>query len=243
MMALNNFLTAEWRKLILLNYIVDPEILRPYLPAHTQIDLFRNQCYVSLVGFMFLNTKVLGFSIPYHINFPEVNLRFYVKFEDPSGLRRGVVFIKEIVPRRAITFIANKLYGENYETMPMEHLWLTSTEILEVSYRWKKLGWNEISVVAKNAPHEISDGSQEDFITNHYWGYTRMSEFESSEYEVIHPVWKVYPIERYFCNVDFGTVYGKEFSFLKNTDPASVFLAEGSDISVKKGRGIHEDGH
>ena len=39
-------------------------------------------CYVSLVGFMFKNTRLLNIPIPFHTDFEEVNLRFYVKHFD-----------------------------------------------------------------------------------------------------------------------------------------------------------------
>jgi uncharacterized protein YqjF (DUF2071 family) len=118
-----SFLQAEWRKLAMANYIVDPGLLSKYLPYKTEIDLHHGACYVSLVGFMFLNTRLKGCKIPFHINFQEVNLRFYVHYEDNGEWKRGVVFIKEIVPRHALTLVANTMYNENYETMRMTHFW------------------------------------------------------------------------------------------------------------------------
>lgn len=120
------------------NYKIDPKLLLPYLPLKTELDLWNNTCYVSLVGFMFLNTKVKGFKIPFHTSFEEVNLRFYVRYKDNDKWKRGVVFIKEIVPKRALTFVANTIYGENYETMPMSHIWSKDTYNQVVEYKWKK---------------------------------------------------------------------------------------------------------
>lgn len=116
-----SFLKAEWRKLVLANYTIEPEILSKYVPFGTELDLWNGKCYVSLVGFMFLNTRLLGVKIPFHVNFEEVNLRFYVKRLDRDTWKRGVVFIKEIVPKPALTFVANTVYQENYETLPMQH--------------------------------------------------------------------------------------------------------------------------
>ena len=99
-----SFLTAEWRKLAVVNYMVEPEILQPFVPAGTELDFWQERCYVSLIGFRFENTKVLGMKIPWHVNFEEVNLRFYVRRKATDGWRRGVVFIKEIVPKAAITW-------------------------------------------------------------------------------------------------------------------------------------------
>lgn len=105
------------------NYVVDKDLLKPYVPNKTELDLWNNKCYLSLVGFMFLNTKVLGFKVPFHVNFEEVNLRFYVRYREGAEWKRGVVFIKEIVSRPALTFVANTIYKEKYETMPMGHSW------------------------------------------------------------------------------------------------------------------------
>src|SRR6187399_3219316 len=122
----STFLKAEWRKLIMANYVVDPGLLKDYLPGRTELDLFSGNCYISLVGFLFKNTKIKGIKIPFHTNFEEVNLRFYVRHKDNGTWKRGVVFIKEIVPKPALTFVANTIYKENYVTMPMKHTWITS---------------------------------------------------------------------------------------------------------------------
>ena len=109
-----SFLTAEWRKLAIANYVIDQRVLAPYIPVGTELDLWNGNCYVSLIGFLFKNTRLLGFSIPFHANFEEVNLRFYVKRKDGEGWKRGVVFIKEIVPKFALSVVANVVYNENY---------------------------------------------------------------------------------------------------------------------------------
>ena len=135
-----SFLKAEWRKLIMINYEVSPEILQKYVPKGTELDFFEGKCYVSVVGFMFLNTKLLGMKIPFHSNFEEVNLRFYVKREVDGEIKRGVVFVKEIVPKPALTFVANTVYKENYETLPMKHSWNILEDSLTVDYQWKMKG-------------------------------------------------------------------------------------------------------
>ncbi len=227
------FLNAEWRKLVMVNYEIDPSILQPYLPHKTEIDLWQDKCFVSLVGFMFNNTKLLGIKVPFHINFEEVNLRFYVKYLENGLWKRGVVFIKEIVPKPALTFIANKIYKEHYETMPMRHKIENTKEQISVSYSWQcKSDWNTISVSTINTPLAIIDGSKEGFITEHYWGYTKLSATQTSEYEVQHPKWHIYQTLDYAIDVDFRKVYGEKFDFLSTTIPDSVFLAEGSEITV-----------
>lgn len=232
------FLQAEWRKLVMANFAVDHRILEKYLPFQTELDLWRNTCYVSLVGFMFLNTKIRGFKIPFHTNFEEVNLRFYVRYSDNGTWKRGVVFIKEIVPRKALTFIANTLYNEKYETMPMSHLWGTKDGKLEVAYKWKKARWNSISVSSGTQLNKIEVGSEEEFITEHYWGYTKIKSNVTSEYQVEHPRWEIYKTTDYFIDVDYENIYGSDFSFLKSENPKSVFIAEGSEIKVKVGKMI-----
>ena len=234
-----SFLKAEWRKLALANYSIDPALLSPQLPYGTELDTWNGTCYVSLVGFMFLNTRILGMKIPFHIDFEEVNLRFYVKRKEAGEWKRGVVFIKEIVPKAALTFVANTVYGENYETMPMKHSWVSQTGSLEVDYRWKKdAQWHHFSVKAETESQEIASGSETEFITEHYWGYAHISDTKSNEYEVTHPKWQAYPIKSYSVQVDFEAVYGSEFGFLSSQTPASVMLAEGSEITVESKRVI-----
>lgn len=230
------FLTAEWRKLALAQYAVEESILLKYLPPHTELDTWKGKYYVSLVGFMFVNVKLGGLSIPFHTNFEEVNLRFYVRFKDGQEWKRGVVFIKEIVPLSAITLVANTIYKENYQTLPMKHVWIAKENELEVDYRWKNKTWNNFQVVADAQTEEIRPGSEEEFITEHYWGYTNIGHNKTSEYGVEHPRWQAYPVKSYKINIDFEINYGHDFAFLKHASPDSVFLAEGSEIKVLKGK-------
>jgi uncharacterized protein YqjF (DUF2071 family) len=232
------FLQAEWRKLAMANYAIDKKILTNYLPPKTEMDLWNDTCYISLVGFMFKDTKVLGLKIPFHTNFEEVNLRFYVRYKDNREWKRGVVFVKEIVPKPALTFVANTIYKENYETMPMKHSWTTSGDNLTVEYKWKKGRCNSFKVISGNKASLILENSEEEFITEHYWGYTKISNEKTSEYGVELPKWDVYNIKEYLIDVDFQNIYGEDFSFLKSVKPKSVFLAEGSEIKVNYGRKI-----
>lgn len=232
------FLKAEWRKLAIANYAVDKRILEKYVPQKTEIDLWHDICYVSLVGFVFQNTTIKGIKIPFHVNFEEVNLRFYVRHEDQGEWKRGVVFIKEIVPKPALTFVANTVYKEHYETLPMSHSWVEDAENLTVEYKWKKGRWHSFKVITDQQSNIIVDDSEEAFITEHYWGYTRISDEVTSEYGVEHPKWEVYRTKDYHIDVNFGQVYGDDFDFLTTLQPTSVFLAEGSVIEVKSGRKI-----
>lgn len=229
-----SFLKAEWRKLVIANYVVDESVLSNYLPAGTKLDLWEGKCYVSLVGFMFVNTRLLGIKIPFHTNFEEVNLRFYVKRFDDGQWKRGVVFVKEIVPKPALSFVANTVYKENYETMPMTHSWEELEHHRIVEYKWKKKDkWNSIKVEASLDKFELESNSETEFITEHYWGYAKVNDHKTNEYEVTHPRWDVYKINQYDIDIDFGAIYGNEFSFLNSEAPDSVMLAEGSEITVE----------
>ena len=237
-----SFLKAEWRKLAIANYQIDEAILKPYLPAYTELDKWNGINYVSLVGFMFVNTKVLGLRIPFHVNFEEVNLRFYVKHKDQGEWKRGVVFIKEIVPRHAITFIANTLYKEHYETLKMKHLWEESDNSRTVRYEWQRNNqWQSFQVEAERTPSEIEANSETEFITEHYWGYTKIDEQTTFEYEVTHPTWQHYKIKNFDIQVDFEQTYGAVFKSLNQVSPKSVMLAEGSLITVENKRKLAMD--
>lgn len=232
------FLTAEWRKLILVNYVIDPAILKKYLPNKTELDLWEGKCYVSLVGFMFLNTKVKGCKLPGHINFEEVNLRYYIKHHNGDELRRGVGFIKEIVPKPLKASIARAVYKEPYQSLPMKHSWSVENE-LNIEYSWKlNDNWNSVSVKAEISPFSFNEKSEADFITEHYWGYTKINNVKTNEFEVKHPSWKIYNVLDSIINVDFESSYGTDFEFLNHQQPASVMLAEGSEISVGNKRVI-----
>lgn len=233
------FLTAAWRNLLMANYIIDPSLLQKHLPYKTELDTFNGNHYVSLVGFLFEDVRVLGLSIPYHTIFEEINLRFYVRYKEDNDWKRGVVFIKEIVPRRMITAVANTLYGENYITLPTKHEWLTTGDELHVKYEWKVgAEWNHISCIAANQPQSILPGSEEEFITEHYWGYTCINQQCAGEYEVAHPKWRIHAVKQYDIACSVKQLYGETFEETLRRQPASVFLVEGSAIQVMKGSKI-----
>ena len=232
-MSSKKFLTAEWRKLIMANYSVDAAILKKFVPAKTEIDLWNDKCYVSLVGFLFQNVKVKGIRIPCHVNFPEVNLRFYVRYKDNGEWKRGVVFISEIVPKPAIALIANAIYKEHYSSVPMKYVWKKEEDHWLINYQWKKKSkWNLLQVKADLTATKLQEGSHEEFITEHFWGYSTFSANNTAEYNVAHPRWNIYPVKDYTVDCDFKNLYGDEFSFLTGKQPDSVFLAEGSEITV-----------
>jgi uncharacterized protein len=233
------FLTAEWNNLIMANYVIDPEILKPYIPPKTELDVFNGKVYVSLIGFMFNNTRLLGIKIPFHVNFEEVNLRFYVRYDDHGVWKRGAVFIKEIVPKAAISIVANTIYREKYNTMQMSHFFKETSEQYEFGYHWKyKNKWNRLEAVTEKKALAMMPGSEEEFIAEHYWGYSKYSNSTTFEYAVQHPAWNVYPVKSYLIDCDFTGLYGHAFSFLQHAKPQSVFVAQGSPVAVLHKRNI-----
>jgi uncharacterized protein YqjF (DUF2071 family) len=231
------FLTAEWRHLAMLNYEVDKSLLLPFVPAGTELDRWDGKVFVSLVGFRFLKTRVFGIAIPFHSNFDEVNLRFYVRRQFESELRRGVVFIREIVPRWAIAAVARALYHENYVALPMSHeIRATGDGGVSAAYRWKGgSGWCRISLATAGGCEVPRDGSHEQVVTEHYWGYAAQPDGSCVEYRVEHPSWKVWNVQRPEFNGDVEKMYGKEFAAVFRGKPTSAFLAEGSAVTVMRG--------
>lgn len=229
----SHFLHAEWNNLIMANYVVPKELLLPYIPAATELDFYKGKTYISLVGFMFLNTRIRGLSVPYHINFEEVNLRFYVKHNDRGSWKRGTVFIKEIVPKPAISFVANRLFKEKYSTMKMKHFHIEKPDVIETCYEWKyKNKWNKLMAACHKKSSPMRIDSEEEFIAEHYWGYTKYNGTRTYEYEVEHPRWEIFHVSDYTIECDFKGIYGDEFSFLKEIKPSSVFMAKGSEVRI-----------
>lgn len=223
------FLTAAWRELVMLNYEVDAALLAPYIPRGVEIDCWQGRTYVSLVAFLFLNTRVLGVPIPFHRNFEEVNLRFYVRRED----RRGVVFIREIVPRRAIAWVARTVYGESYIRLPMRH----QIEPSRLEYAWRfGANWHRVTAAGLGPALPLGPGSHEEFIAEHYWGYVRRSAHSATEYRVEHPRWNVRIARAARFEGSVAGLYPRAFDFLEYRAPDSAFVADGSVVSVSRGR-------
>jgi uncharacterized protein YqjF (DUF2071 family) len=229
------FLSAEWRHLAMLNYAVDRDLLLPYVPFGTELDSFGGQTFVSLVGFRFLRTKVLGVPVPFHRDFDEVNLRFYVRRREGDVTRRGVVFIREIVPRYAIAGIARVVYNENYVCLPMTH----RIDEAAAEYRWRVKGnWNRMFVRASGEAAVPCEGSCEQFITEHYWGYAVQRDGGAMEYEVEHERWRVWRAGSAGFEGEMTALYGAEFNRILSRTPDSALLAEGSAVVVYAGKRI-----
>lgn len=234
-------LSAEWRQLVMLNYEIDPAVLQPFVPAGTELDLWHGRAYASIVGFLFCKSRFFGVPILAHGCFEEVNLRFYVRRETAGELRRGVTFIRELVPRRAITIVANTLYGENYSTVPMCHRIVggnstTGAPPRELHYQWKFAGRsNSVTLHTSGDARPLAPGSHEEFIAEHYWGYTALPRGASAEYHVAHPRWDICPAERVELDIDVAALYGPQFAPFLQGEPDTAFWANGSAVRVYRG--------
>ncbi len=229
------FLTAEWRDLVMLNYAVDRELLEPLVPPSLELDAFDAVTYISVVGFLFLRTRIFGIAFPFHRDFEEVNLRLYVRHRAPDGWRRGVVFVKELVPRRAIAVLARAFYGEPYSACPMSHSITAQNGERQLRYEWQRSGLTEfIAATVKGEPALVAEGSIEEFITEHYWGYNG-DRGRCTEYQVEHPKWRVWPATNPQFSADLRRLYGEDFVKSFSVAPASAFVAEGSAVVVRRG--------
>lgn len=229
------FLTAEWRYLAMLNFVADPKLLEPLVPAGTELDFHHGETFVSIVGFLFLRTRVLGLPIPLHRNFEEVNLRFYVRRQTAEGWRRGVTFVRELVPRRAIALVARAFYDEPYLATPMRHSIAQSANELALQYQWWRAGqWETLGMTAAGEAHASAAGSHEEFITEHFWGYTTRAS-GTSEYGVEHDRWRLRTATQWTFDAGVASLYGPQFVATLGAQPTSAFIADGSPVIVRRG--------
>ena len=231
------FLTAEWRALVTLNYSVDPALLAPYLPRGVELDSWQDLTLVSLVGFLFLETRLLGIAVPFHRNFEEVNLRLYVRRRAGDEWRRGVTFIREIVPRRAVAWIAWATYNEQYLRLPMRHLITERAGDFSrrYEYGWKLNGrWNSLGAQVEGAAQPFASGSQEEFIFQRYWGYTTQRDGGTIEYEVEHARWDGWRTASFSREGDLTSLYGPALADAMQTEPVSALVTGGSPIVIRR---------
>lgn len=230
---MKTFLKAFWKDIVMVNYEVPKDVLLPYLPAGTELDDFENKHYVSLVGFQFLNSSIFGFRIPFYGFFDEVNLRFYVKRIVDGEVRRGVVFISEIVPNRVVAFLANLLYKEHYSYAKMSGEFHTLQRIKYLKYQWH-LNGKTFFIKSSFDSKEVSmiKNSHEEFIYEHYYGYTKVSNHETWEYKVNHRPWNVNRNISLEVNLDFELFYGEAFAFLQHAKPHTIYNAIGSEVHI-----------
>ena len=223
------FLSARWRQLAMLNYRVPVDLIAPHVPRGTEPDLWQGAAYVSVVGFMFRGTRVLGIPIPFHGTFEEVNLRTYVRRVVDGVERRAVTFIREFVPRHTIAITARMTFNEPYRTVAMRH----RIDADRVEYSWKpSADWARVRVEWMSPPAPALPGSEEEFITRRHWGYTRQRTGSTIEYEVRHPPWQVCSARHATLEGDLTGSYGAGFARELSRPPESAFLVDGSRVTV-----------
>ena len=221
------FLTAEWRHVALVTYDIDPPALLPFLPPGCELDLRDGRAFVSFVMFDFLNTRVKGIRWPRHVNFPEINLRFYVR----HGEQRGVSFIRELVPKRLIARIARTLYNEPYAATQMHSQITEAGGWTETRHRFLFGGrWHEAAVRGQTTTTLPPPDSVEQFFKEHEWGFGRSPRGQLRCYRVLHPPWPIHPSATATLDVDFAAAYGPPWSPLNRRTPYSVVFAAGSPV-------------
>jgi uncharacterized protein len=228
------FLTANWRWLVMLNYRVPEALLTPYLPRGTELDLWNGSPYLSVVGFMFENLRVLGTPVPFHQSFAEVNLRFYVQRVVNGNAQHAVTFIREFVSRSAVSLGAVLAYNEPYRTVSMRHDVAFSADGSPASavYRWRAGNqWSELRAATARPGTQPAPNSECEFMTVRHWGYTRQRDGSTVEYEVRHPRWTVWRLESFSLTTP-RDVFGSPFAEVLAGGPDSSLLADGSPVSL-----------
>lgn len=226
---MKSFLTAEWKNLINITYDVDPELLQPYLPNGLSLHLIEGRAFVSLVAFEFNNIKIKGMTIPFHKNFPEINLRFYV---NKNG-KRGVVFIKEFVPKYFVALVANSIYSEPYKAIPMTVTTKENQQEMVVEHHLSFINKSHcISVRAAKNEWIPDSESIEHFFKEHETGFGKDKRGNTLAYMVSHPQWTVYPIIECKLVFDFASIYGEQWRFLNEQKPYNTLMAKGSQVVV-----------
>ncbi len=223
------FLSARWSYLSLFTFAVPPAVLEPRLPPGVALDTRDGQAFVSVVGLDFEETRVLGVGWPGYRAFADVNFRFYAR----AGERRGVVFIREIVPHRLISLLARWLYGEPFRSADVRSHVSEEGPLLLVERTFEIEGRkNVLRARAERAPFTPGPDSLEHFLKERAWGFSRSRAGHAEAFEVRHPVWECLLVRDFALELDWATVYGPEWSFLQGAAPASVALAVGSEVSV-----------
>lgn len=230
---MKTFLSANWNDIVMINYEAPKDCLIPYIPYGTELDDFEGKFYVSLVGFKFLKSKIFNVAIPFLGSFDEVNLRFYVKRKVNNEIRRGVVFISEIVPFKTVAILANVLYKEHYLACKMESDINIKNDSKHLKYGWQFLNENYfIKATFSNKCQELYPNTHSYFIYEHYYGYTKVNDKTTWEYKVNHATWKINEVIDFDVKCDFDKVYGNNFSFLNEQKPHSIYNAIGSRVTI-----------
>lgn len=229
------FLKSNWLRLTSANYVVNSSILEKHIPSGTELEFHKGKCYVSLVAFLYTETRLLNVRVPFHNTFEEINLRFYVKREVSPGVWRSeVAFTKLFFPKIALTLVAKYIYKENYETLAMRHFWKDEGEFISTNYGLYKKKWHNFEVKSTLKSYNIVKDSNEFFFSKQYWGTSQIDKNSCTIYEIKHPDWRVYKVNDWNISFDFESVFGEEFKCLMRLKPESVYVYDGSEVIVNK---------
>jgi uncharacterized protein len=238
------FLKAAWRHLVMLHYKIDPGVLQGLVPAGTHLDLWNDHAFVSVVGFRFLHTRILSLPVPFHQDFDEINLRFYVKRQVHGETRHGVVFIREAVALPTIAFAAKATYNEPYVVLPTRHhVDMDDAETGKAGfarYQWKEDDWYTLEAETQGLPSTLEPGTLDEFLSQRHWGYTRQRDGGTIEYEVVHPRWRYWSPGIYRLECDIARMYGPQFVPALTGKPALATLVEGSAVTLFMGRRLSD---
>ncbi|CAN0530075.1 unnamed protein product [Laminaria digitata] len=233
------FLSARWTNLFNLTYRVDPELLSPHVPDGVELDIHQGSAFVSLVAFDFLDTRVFGIPWPGYRDFPELNLRYYLKYKN----QRGVAFLQEYVPKRIIAKMARAIYNEPYDYAPIR----SETKADDTSHDYTlalDVGGrtHTIRVSATPSPHTPPRDSLAHYFKEHKWGFGHDHKGRTLTYRVEHAIWDVYDVQSYSLDVDFGLLYGEQWAFLADEEPFCAVFALGSPVKVFPKGGLENIG-
>jgi len=221
----------------MLHFRIDRALLEPMVPPGTVLDLYHDtEAWVSVVAFRFLDTRVLGVAVPFHRDFTEVNLRFYVRRHVNGETRRGVTFIRELVPRAAIAWAARLTFNEPYVTTDVMREMLPEDGGMagRLRYEWMHRNrWQSLEVHTERGGHAMANGSIEEFLTVRDWGYTRQDDGGTLEYRVEHPRWMMWKSTKASLDCDPATICG--FDFTLPLAPTFAYACDGSPVTIYVG--------
>jgi len=230
---MKTLLTADWTNLLTATFETDKSFLEKYLPPGTELDDWNGKYFISLVAFMFEKPALLGIPSPFYRSFEEINLRFYVRRKEKNEWRKGVVFIKEIAPYYIVGRAAKWLYKENFVSLVMNHEFTNDNRIRNTNYSCRVNNkWNRLSMESASVNIEPEAETVENFIRDHYWGYTKTTRNKTMEFRIEHRPWNIFPATKFEMNLDTGAIYGDELKEYLSAEPFSAFLMDGSHTKI-----------
>ncbi len=77
----------EWHDLLFAHWAIEPASVRPLVPPPLELDLWENKAYVAITPFLIRRLRPRGApALPGVSNFPELNVRTYVRYQDIAGV-------------------------------------------------------------------------------------------------------------------------------------------------------------